>query len=160
MDSGWLLPHVLHNVDFATSGPSTSTDIVAQHPERRPHTLTRGNLDACFKASVRLLEVAGGLDPRGGVVAGDAVRPGVGFIEGGDNQTAVLNLRVRRAVGVVLKFIVAPTASASVEGPLGSVGRGTAGVVELITPGERPLRAGQVRGEGSAGSAAVRERQG
>src|SRR6516225_6419551 len=53
MHRAGLPADILHDVDFATSGPAGGRDVIAKHPESGPHSLPRGNLDARFKATIR-----------------------------------------------------------------------------------------------------------
>src|SRR6266853_14229 len=111
-----FLPDVFHDVNFAATWPSHRAAIIAQHPECRPHSLPVWNLDARFKATILLFKLAGGLHPRRSIVARDTVGPGICFLECGDNQRTILNLRVLRATRVVLWFVIAPTIAAYIGG--------------------------------------------
>ena len=117
VDNCRFLPDVFHDVDFAASRPSRLVNIIAQHPECRPHSLSVGNLDARFKAAILLFKLARSLHPRGSVIARDTIRSGISFLQCGDNQRTILNLRVLRAVRIVLKFVVAPTIAAGLQRP-------------------------------------------
>ncbi len=112
-----LLPDIFHDVDFAALRPAIVSDIVAEHPEGRPHSLPRGNLDSRFEAAIGLAEKPLGFQTRGGVIPRYAIGAGVGFFLCGDHEIAALDLRVLCAIGVILEFVVAPAVTADVVGP-------------------------------------------
>ena len=136
MNHARLFPDVFHDVDFAALGPAGGRDVVAQHPESRPHSLPCGDFDAGFEAAVGLGEQALGLETRRGVLARDVVRSCVLFLAGGDYQISVFDARVFSAIGVPLEFLIAPATAAEVVGPLFGVGERTVGAVELVVPHE------------------------
>src|SRR5260370_7816331 len=74
-----LLPDIFHDVDFAALRPAIVSDIVAEHPEGRPHSLPRGNLDSRFDAAIGLAEKPLGFQTRRGVIPRYALRAGLGF---------------------------------------------------------------------------------
>ena len=46
-----LAAAVLHDVELAARGPADAGEVVAEHPERRPESLSRGELDARLDAA-------------------------------------------------------------------------------------------------------------
>ena len=74
------------------------------------------------------------------VVASYAVGPGEGFLERFDYQQAAFDVRVDCAVRISLEFIVTPTVSANIKGPLARINRRAAGTIELVTPRQAPHR--------------------
>ena len=64
----------------------------------RPHSLPLRNLYAGLEASILLLKQTHRLEPRGGVLASDSVGPSEGLLDGGDDQIAVLHVRVLRSM--------------------------------------------------------------
>jgi hypothetical protein len=62
MDHRRLLADIFHDVDLATRRPLLLVDVVAQHPERRPHSLSARNLDSGFEAAIGLRKLVGGLE--------------------------------------------------------------------------------------------------
>src|ERR1700687_3018606 len=54
----WFLADVLHDVDFAAVGPPGFVDVVAQHPECGPDSLSARNLDAGLEAPIGLRKLA------------------------------------------------------------------------------------------------------
>ena len=131
--------------------------LLPEQPERRPHALPLGDLDARLEATVLLRELAGRVQTRRRVLAGAVparvVRRALG--RRGDDERSVGDDRVRRAARVVLELVVAPAAAAGVEAPLARVGARAVGPVELVGPRERP--AGLCRASaGAPGTAAAR----
>ena len=51
-----FLSDVFHDVDLAAARPVDGADVVAEHPEGRPHSLSPGNLDSGLEASILLLK--------------------------------------------------------------------------------------------------------
>ncbi len=105
-----LPPDVLHDVDLAGGRPADVAEVVAEHPERRPDSLTSRDLDARLEPPVRLAERGRGQQSGRGVLAPAVVALVVGRVlpAGGDDQVALAVVhRVAGAVGVVLPFVVA-----------------------------------------------------
>src|SRR5205823_6370273 len=69
VDRRRLAANVFHDVDLSAVRPVRRIDIIPQHPKCRPEPLPVGNLDARLEPAIRLLELALGLDARGGVLA-------------------------------------------------------------------------------------------
>src|SRR6266851_7965583 len=137
---GRFLADVFHNVDLAASGPAGGTDIVAQHPKRRPDTLSIRNLEPRLKPSIGLRELIPGEQPCRSVIAGDVIRPRERFLYCFDHQQATLDVRVDRAVGISLEFVVTPAIAADIKGPLSRINRRAAGTIKLVTPHQTPYR--------------------
>ncbi len=138
-----LAADVLHDVDLAAGRPRVLADVVAEHPERRPDALPARHLDPRLELPVRLGELVRGQQPGGGVLAGAVVALVAGRVlpPGGDHQVALAVVRgVAGAVRVVLQLVVAPAVAAGVVLPLGRVGPGAGGGVELVGPGHRRRR--------------------
>src|SRR5436190_1897904 len=113
-----LAADILHDVDLAAVGPPGGTDVVAQHPKRRPYALAVGNLQACFKSTVGLRELVSRQQPRGSVIPSYVVTAGISFFQRLYNQRAILDDGIRGAIRVGLKFVVTPAVTADVESPL------------------------------------------
>src|SRR5262249_11692270 len=112
VDDRRLSPDVFHDVDLAARRPAHAGDVVAEHPERGPQALSGRQLDARLEASVALAELPLGLEPRGGVVARDAVGAGIGFAVGPNDERAVLDMSILQLIRVTFELVVAPTAAA------------------------------------------------
>src|SRR5215472_8711670 len=117
-----LLPYVFHDVDLAARRPSRTFEVVAQHPERRPHALSLGNLDPRFEFPVLLREQSLGPDACRRIVARYTVGAGVVFLERGNHEVPTLDLHILRSRGVVLQLMIAPSASAGLNSPLRRIG--------------------------------------
>ena len=133
----------LHQVDLAAERPGGVFYVGPEGPESGPDAASArdsgGDLDFPAGESMTL---AGG--EAGGGIVGFLTVFGPRFLAGGDDQLAVLDAGVFTAVfGVVLGFVVAQEADLVV--PLGGVGRPVA--VELVAPGEFPIRRG-IGGDG------------
>src|SRR6266496_3209299 len=131
-----LATDVLHNVDLAAGGPASRCNVVTEHPECRPDSLPIGDLDSRFEPAVGLGESSQGLQPRGCVLAGDAVGSGIVFGDGANHQHAVLDRSIRRPRCVGFEFLVAPAATAGIVGPFRRV---DGWPVELVMPGQNPV---------------------
>ena len=59
--------HVLHDVDLAACRPVHRGDVIAEHPEGRPHALAERDFDARLDAAVLDSPEALGLDARGSI---------------------------------------------------------------------------------------------
>src|SRR5260370_23072489 len=135
-----FLANMFHDGDLDASGQAAGTDVVAQHPECRPDTLAVGDLNSCLKPSVGLSELILSEQSGRSVVASYAVGPGKGFLERFDYQQTAFDMRVDCAVGISLEFVVTPTVSANIKGPLARIDRRAAGTIELVTPHQAPHR--------------------
>ena len=136
---------VLHDVDLAGVRPAAAG---AEHPERRPHALPAGHLDAGLEAAVGLGELAGGVEPGGGVLAAAVpavVVAGVLLARGDDQVALAVVRRVAGAVRVVLPLVVVDVVT-GLHVPLGAVHRRAGRCVELV--GERGRRYADIRGRG------------
>ncbi len=109
--------------------------VLAQHPERGPHSLPFWDFDARLDAAVGLGEEALCFEAGGSVVARYAVSPRIGFFLRGDNEISFFDVGVFGAVGVGLEFVIAPALAAKVVGPFGGIGRGAVRTGEFIAPG-------------------------
>ena len=137
MDGARLSADILHDVDFAALGPANGGNVVAQHPESRPHALPRWNLDARFKPAVSLIEKTLRFDPRRSVTVHRAVATSVAWLlTSCKDEIPALDLGVLSQVGVTLEFLVAPALSARIVIPFGGIWSGTIGAIELIAPDE------------------------
>src|SRR5204863_896574 len=114
--------------------PADATDVVAQHPERRPHTLPARDLHAGLEVPVGLGESAGSVEPGRGELA-----PAVPAVEvarilppGGDHQVALAVQRgVAGAVGVPLPLVVVDVVAGLGE-PAAAVDRTAGRAVEIV----------------------------
>ncbi len=131
---GGLEADVLHDVDLTGVGPPDLSDVVTEHPEGGPHALAARDLHARLDVAIGLRELAGGVQPRGGVLAGavPALVVGAVLLARGDDQMA---LAVERGVvvagGVVLPFVVVDVV-AGLDLPLAAVHGRTGRTVELV----------------------------
>jgi hypothetical protein len=94
------------------------------------------DLNARFETAEGLREEALRFQARGCVFAGDVIGAFVVFLASGDDEIAVFDAGVLRAVCVGLEFVVAPAATAEVVGPFLGVGGGAVGSVEFVGPDE------------------------
>src|SRR5690348_13202356 len=94
MDRAWLLADVFHDVDFAAARPFDLADVVAKHPECRPHALAFRYFDASLKTSIELGELARCLHAGGCIAPEDALRIAVAFTTRCDDQFSVVDLNV------------------------------------------------------------------
>src|SRR5687767_6984825 len=62
-----LAADILHHVDLAAPWPADGVDVGAEHPERRPESLSARDANASFEAAVGRLETASSYQPRRGV---------------------------------------------------------------------------------------------
>src|SRR5262249_12997093 len=87
-----LTADVFHDVDLAAGGPAHRANVVTEHPEGGPDTLSERNLNACLESAITLAEESLRLQPRRGVVALDAVRAGEALASGFDDQISLLKV--------------------------------------------------------------------
>src|SRR5438067_604983 len=123
MDHRRFPADIFHDVDLAAVGPMNSIDIVAQHPERRPDALAKRNLDPGFDTAIGLAELVLRQQPGGSIVATNLVSAGKSFLDRIDDQRAVLTVRVCWAARIGFEFVVAPTLTTKIKGPLGRINR-------------------------------------
>src|ERR1700730_6115794 len=140
MNCSRFLADVFHDVDFAALGPANRTEIVAQGPKARPQPLPCGYFYAGLEPAINLAESSLGLQTRRGVVAGYAIRGRVRLLLCGNDQVAGLDLRVLRAIRVVLKFVVAPAAAPGVVSPFRGVRQGAIRAAEFVAPNQGEAR--------------------
>jgi hypothetical protein len=80
------------------------------------------DFDAGFEAAESLREEALRLQAGGSVFAGDVIGAFEIFFASGDDEIAVLDVRVVAAVSVRLELVVAPAFAAEVVGPFFRIG--------------------------------------
>src|SRR6267142_1286528 len=137
MSNGWLFADVLHGVDLAASWPAGGADVVAEHPEGRPHALSLGDFYARFETAIFLLKQTRGFQSRGSVLPGNALRARVVILDVGDYQVAVLHVCILRAIRIALEFVVTPTVAAGFHSPLGRIRHGAVDDAEFVAPHQR-----------------------
>src|SRR5262249_6169570 len=131
-----LASAILHDVDLAALRPADRRIVVAEKPERRPQTDSGGELHPRFEPAIRLREMALGLHARRGVTL-SLVR----FVEARNDEGAVpIDVRVLRAIAVVLELAISPAGPSRFESPLRAIDARLGGPVELVVPRERPAR--------------------
>jgi hypothetical protein len=86
-----------------------------------------------------LREEALSLKTRGGVFAGNVIGAFVVFLEGGDDEIAVFDVRVFGSVRVGFELVIAPAIAAEVVGPFFGVGGGAVEAVEFVGPDESEI---------------------
>src|ERR1051326_6720749 len=138
MNGGRLFADIFHDVDLAAGGPARLVDVIAEHPECGPDSLTARDLDAGLETAVVLRELALGFEAGGGVVARHAVWAGVFFLNGFDDQVAIMQRGVLGADGVVLEFVIAPAAASGFQNPLGRIRSGAIGAIKFVAPHQSP----------------------
>src|SRR5882757_9651037 len=112
MNNGWFLADVLHDVDLAAGWPAGRPYIVTEHPECGPHALSLSDFYARFETAILLLKQSSGFQARGSVLARNAIGTSEGFLVGGDDEVAILHVRVLGPIGIGLKLVVTPTVAA------------------------------------------------
>jgi len=130
---GGFAPDVLHYVDLTALRPVYAVDIGAEHPKGRPHSLPFGKFDACFDLAVLDFVFPLSLQPRGRVLA----RRRLASFD--DQIPGTIEIGIFARIGVVLEFLVAPTACAGVVNPLGGIRSGTSGPVKFVCPDKPPI---------------------
>src|SRR5215813_6699563 len=133
-----LFPYILHHVNFAALRPIYCRNIVAHHPERRPHSLPRWNFNARFESSIRLRKKPQRFQPRGGVLPRDPIRSCVRFFLRRNDKASALDLGVCSAIRVAFQFVIPPTAATEVISPFACIRRRAIGTVEFVAPGKCP----------------------
>src|SRR5258706_16116567 len=136
MNDARFAPDIFHDVDLAALRPSVRRNVVAKHPECRPHALPRRNLDARFETSVSLRKKVLRFQTRRGVIARNSIRPSKCFFLRGDHEAAALDLRIHGTIGVSLELLIAPTAAAKIVSPFGSIGSGAIRAIKFVAPTE------------------------
>src|SRR3989442_12321433 len=135
-----FLSNIFHDVDLAAVRPASSTNIVTQHPERRPDALAVRDFDSRFKPSVGLAEFILGKQSCRSVVASYVIRAGESFLNCFDYELATVLIRVYGSTRIVLKFVVAPAVAADIKGQFAGINRRAIGAVELVAPNQAPYR--------------------
>ncbi len=74
-----LPANVFHDIDLTAIWPACRTNVVAQHPKRRPDSLSKRYFDSRFKPPEGLRELEPGKQPRRSVITAIAVRTGKRF---------------------------------------------------------------------------------
>ena len=138
MSHGRFLANVFHDVNLAATWPTCYVDIVPEHPECRPHSLPERQFDASLETAVGLAEFSKRLQPSGGVVSGFRIRFRILLVQGSDDEIAISQKDVGRAVGIILEFLVAPTLTPGFENPLGTIHGRPIRTIELIAPNQFP----------------------
>jgi hypothetical protein len=132
---GRILAAILHDIDFAGSGPGSVNRIPRHEPESGPKTLTRGQTRVKLEPAVSRAEPPLGFKPSGGISRSTEV-----FLSGNDVQQTVAEDDVLRTGGVVFQFVVAPTgkgrACANVISPATRI---HGDVVKLVIPNQPPI---------------------
>src|SRR5688572_27110728 len=130
-----LAANVLHHVDLTALRPADGVDVGAEHPERRPESLSARDADASFDAPIGRLETALGYQPRRGVptcpvpaAVGRIVRLGPRC---DDEAARSVERGVRSAGRVILPPLTTPTLTAALGVPIGAVDRCPRGSVAL-----------------------------
>src|SRR6185503_15526368 len=146
VNRGWLAANVLHDVDLARLRPSNGVDVVAEHPECGPDSLSAGNFYSRLESSICLSEFSRGLETRRRVATRSVPALAIcvrRFLESRDDKIpASIERNVFSARSIVLAFLVAPPFTASFRNPLRCVERCTGCAFEFIAPRERPLFSG------------------
>src|SRR5437588_580310 len=138
MNDRRFLTDIFHDVDLAASWPAGGTDVVTQHPESRPDTLAVRDLNSRLEPSVGLTELIPGEQSCRCVVASYTVSSLEGFLECLNYQESTFLIRVGSATRISFEFVVAPTVTANVEGPLARINRRATGAIELVAPDQTP----------------------
>src|SRR5690349_24106151 len=112
---------IFHDVDLSAVGPVSSIDIVTQHPECRPDALAKRNPDSRFEMPVRLVKLLLREQPGRRLVASYTVSAGKSFLDRCDDEGTIFHMCICRAVRIGFEFIVTPTLSANIKGPLGRI---------------------------------------
>ena len=119
MGRRWLATYDLHDVNLTAIRPSHCIYVAAEHPERRPYSLTKRHLDPRFDPAIFLRESSLGRQTSRRIVSCHVVRPGVVFPQRLDNQVSVpVQESILSAAGVILQLIVSPAATTSEKAPL------------------------------------------
>src|SRR5215469_661162 len=112
-----LFPNVLHDVDFAASGPRHLLNVVAQKPKRWPHALTARQFDPSGKAAISLRKDRARDQPGRRVLAGDSVHARIVLETRFDDHLAPFYAGVHGTILVVLEFAISPAVAANFELP-------------------------------------------
>src|SRR6185503_13951727 len=132
-----LAAYVLHNVNLTAVGPTGLFDVIAEHPECGPDTLSIRDLDARFEPAI-CLELANGLESSRAILASTIPAPGFlrqGLIDRCNHQVPVtIHRRVASTARVILQFVVSPSVPADLECPFRAVYRRPFRSIELIAP--------------------------
>src|ERR1051326_579774 len=137
-----LAADVLHDVDLAAARPTDRGDVVAEHPERRPHTLSAGNANASLEPAVGLGEEPLRLDARR-CVATDSVPARIGRIRrlgnrSDDEMSTAIEADVLGTRRIELTLLIPPAAATGLPRPFRSIEGRAGGSVELVAPHECP----------------------
>ena len=104
--AGGIVAQHFHDVDLAAAGPLSIEVLVGgHHPEGGQETLSCGHLGAGFKNTVFEVVLVLGVHPAGGVADGPVGAAGLHRFE---DQLAVLQIDVFRAVHIGLQLVVDP----------------------------------------------------
>src|ERR1041384_815948 len=135
-----LTTDVLHNVDLSTIGPSGGINITAEHPERRPYSLTEWESYSGLEPAKFLRELSLRSQARRRIVSSEILGSGVALTTGCDDQVPLaIYKNILGPAGIILEFIVPPAAATGVEAPLAGIRRGFSGLIELVGPNENVL---------------------
>ena len=124
-----LVAQDFHDVDLTALRPLTVVRLVLRHhPERRPETLSFGDLGGDDYLTVHEVGLVLTLDLAGSIVI---VAVLVGRLDGLDVQAAVLDVDVLLGIRVFLQFVVGPPRITELFVPLGLIELVS---VELVAP--------------------------
>ena len=101
----WLFADIFHHVDLAAGGPVRSVKVVAQHPKRRPETLTVRDLDPSLETSIRLSEFCLSEQSRRSIVASYAIGTLESFLQRLNHQRAAFKIGIGCAARVDLDCV-------------------------------------------------------
>src|SRR6266481_2212033 len=141
VNGGGFLADIFHDVDLAALGPAHGRDVLAEHPQRGPHSLPCRDFDSCLEAAISLREEALRFEACGRVSARHAVGAGVVLFLRRDYQIPFFSIRVLKATGVVLELLIAPAVAADGVGPLLRVWRRAVRAGEFVPPNHSPAGA-------------------
>src|SRR5688572_5614982 len=99
-----LTANHFHNIDFTTTWPSYLRDVVSQHPEGRPYTLTFRKHRANVNPSIlETLLPLGDHSGRGVLISVHILT--LGF----NNQVSILDKCIGVVGGIILELIIPPS---------------------------------------------------
>src|SRR5262249_18013675 len=90
VDSCGFAADVFHDVDLAAGGPVRRGNVITEHPEGGPDTLSEGDLNARLESAIALAEEPLRLESRRRVVALNADKAGEALASGFNDQHPLL----------------------------------------------------------------------